>query len=97
MPAQICFEDECWPLDITAVLPKVLPALRKTNFEVLFKNTLDKDPANNAGKRAAAVMWVHAESDNLYHVLLHPMECCQPYNKVAITCLVVFVSDSFIM
>lgn len=48
-------------------------------------------------KRAAAVMWVHAESDNLYHVLLHPMECCQPYNKVAITCLVVFVSDSFIM
>lgn len=85
MLAQSCFENECWPPDITAVLPKVLPVLRKINFEVLFKNMLEKGPANNAGeeKRAATVTWVHTESGNLYNVLLHPVECCQPYDKVA--------------
>jgi len=48
MLAQICFENECWPPDIGAVLPKVLPVLHKIDFEVLFKNILEKDPAGSA-------------------------------------------------
>lgn len=48
-------------------------------------------------KRAAAGMRVHTESGNLYRVLLHPTENCQPYNKVAVACLVVFVGGSSII
>lgn len=42
-------------------------------------------------KRVAAVMWVHKDSGNLCYALLRATECHQPYNKVAVTFLVVFV------
>lgn len=93
MPAQICFDNECWPPNITALLPKVLPALCKINFEVLFKNMLEKDPANNAGEESssdwgAQRKWQPLPCPSVSHGAL------LAYDKVAVACLVVFLGAS---
>lgn len=83
MPSQSCFESECWPPRVTAVLPKVLPVLLKINFEVLFKNMLEKDPSPMLEEGAAAVMWVHTK----WQPLLCPSDPsgrCQPDNTIPI-------------
>lgn len=68
MPAQMYCENECWPPDIIAVLPKVLPALHNITFEVLCKSMLEKDSANNAGEESRS-------SDVGAHRKWQPLPC----------------------
>ena len=95
-----------WPKSIlktSAGLPTSLQYLQKIYLRCVklilrcfSRICLKKIQQTMLKKRAAAVIWVHAESGNLYHVLLRSMEHCQPYDKVAVACLLVFVDGSSI-
>lgn len=74
MLAQICFENVYCPPNITAVGPKFYLSYVKLILRCW----------RMLEKRAVEVMPAYAESSNLCHVLLHPMEHCQLHSKTAI-------------